>query len=61
MICPYCYSDKLGVIDSRHRVETNTICRRRECNTCSNRFTTFETIEESSIDKWVKNKGFKWK
>lgn len=46
MICPYCGSDKLKVIDKRDNNETNTTRRRRECEKCENRFTTYERIEK---------------
>lgn len=46
MICPYCGSDKLKVIDKRDNNETNTTRRRRECETCNKRFTTYERIEK---------------
>lgn len=46
MICPYCGSDKLKVIDKRDNNETNTTRRRRECETCRKRFTTYERIEK---------------
>jgi transcriptional repressor NrdR len=41
--CPKCNSDKLSVVDSRG--EANTIRRRRECQECTFRFTTFERVE----------------
>jgi transcriptional repressor NrdR len=43
MQCPKCSSDKLGVIDSRD--DGVAIRRRRSCQECSYRFTTFERIE----------------
>ncbi|HRW58665.1 MAG TPA: transcriptional regulator NrdR [Chlamydiales bacterium] len=43
MRCPYCKSEDLKVIESRSAM--NTIRRRRECNQCKKRFTTFETID----------------
>lgn len=43
MKCPKCNSDKLSVVDSRG--ESEAIRRRRECQECSYRFTTFERIE----------------
>lgn len=47
MKCPFCYSENLKVMDSRNAVESNAIRRRRECQDCLKRFTTFETIELS--------------
>lgn len=49
MNCPYCGSSDLRVIDSRHIEEDNTIKRRRECESCKKRFSTFEMIQEASI------------
>ncbi len=46
MNCPFCsYSDS-RVIDSRPTDEGYVIRRRRECNSCNKRFTTYEKIEE---------------
>ncbi|MEZ4754017.1 MAG: transcriptional regulator NrdR [Bdellovibrionota bacterium] len=45
MHCPKCSSDKLSVIDSRG--DGNSIRRRRECQECAFRFTTFERVELS--------------
>ncbi|MBM7643669.1 transcriptional regulator NrdR [Streptococcus loxodontisalivarius] len=46
MRCPKCGYTKSSVIDSRQAEEGTTIRRRRECDNCQNRFTTFERIEE---------------
>ena len=43
MRCPRCHSDSLSVIDSR--AEENEIRRRRECQSCEFRFTTYERVE----------------
>ncbi len=45
MKCPFCHSEETKVTDSRIATETNAIRRRRECLSCSNRFTTFETVD----------------
>ena len=45
MKCPYCGSNDSKVLDSRNNEESNSIRRRRECISCSKRFTTFEAIE----------------
>lgn len=45
MKCPFCQHEELKVIDSRDTQEMNAIRRRRECLQCTQRFTTFETIE----------------
>jgi len=47
MKCPYCGHEELKVTDSRNANETNAIRRRRECLSCSRRFTTFETVDIS--------------
>ena len=45
MKCPYCGSDDTRVSDSRPVEENNSIRRRRICDGCGKRFTTFEKIE----------------
>ena len=45
MKCPICGHTKSIVIDSRPTEEGASIRRRRECLSCLNRFTTFETVE----------------
>lgn len=45
MRCPYCGYGESKVIDSRPAEEGATIRRRRECLSCSKRFTTYEIIE----------------
>lgn len=45
MRCPKCSAVKSSVIDSRQAEEGSTIRRRRECEQCQYRFTTFERIE----------------
>ncbi|HDD70680.1 MAG TPA: transcriptional repressor NrdR [Candidatus Woesearchaeota archaeon] len=45
MQCPYCNSTNTRVIESRTCESNKTIRRRRECNNCSKRFTTYERIE----------------
>lgn len=57
MRCPFCNSDDTKVIDSRGFVENNSIKRRRECNSCERRFTTYERIEENPIYVVKKNKS----
>lgn len=49
MKCPYCSSDLIKVIDSRPSEEQNAIRRRRQCEKCNKRFTTYETIESAPI------------
>ena len=45
MKCPYCGKDNMRVIDSRPAEESNSIRRRRQCDACGKRFTTYEKIE----------------
>lgn len=45
MHCPFCNADDTKVIDSRLVAEGNQVRRRRECNACGERFTTYETAE----------------
>lgn len=45
MKCPYCNRDNTRVIDSRPAEENNSIRRRRACDECGKRFTTYEKIE----------------
>jgi transcriptional repressor NrdR len=44
--CPFCGASENKVIDSRLSKDGQVIRRRRECNDCSKRFTTYERIEE---------------
>lgn len=46
MQCPKCKNDLIRVIDSREGVDGRSVRRRRECEACSYRFTTFERVEE---------------
>lgn len=46
MRCPYCKEENDKVIDSRTVNEGAMIRRRRECEACSRRYTTYERIEE---------------
>lgn len=49
MKCPYCKFAESKVIDSRPTVDGESIRRRRVCLQCGKRFTTYETIETSSL------------
>ncbi|MDO4175920.1 MAG: transcriptional regulator NrdR [Bacillota bacterium] len=46
MRCPYCENEDSKVIDSRHTEDGRAIRRRRECEQCGRRFTTYEKVEE---------------
>jgi transcriptional repressor NrdR len=43
--CPFCAQDDTKVIDSRLVADGDAVRRRRECQACGERFTTFETAE----------------
>ena len=45
MRCPFCGSDNTRVIDSRPADDNNSIRRRRMCDDCGKRFTTYEKVE----------------
>lgn len=45
MRCPFCNKDNTKVIDSRPVEDTNSIRRRRMCESCGKRFTTYEKVE----------------
>ena len=46
MKCPYCGFGQDRVVDSRESKEADSIRRRRECEKCGRRFTTYERIDE---------------
>lgn len=56
MKCPYCSAPDTKVLDSRNLEEGSTIRRRRKCESCQKRFTTFETIE-LSMPQVIKRDG----
>jgi transcriptional repressor NrdR len=56
MHCPFCNADDTKVIDSRLVAEGNQVRRRRECITCAERFTTFESAE-LLMPRLIKQKG----
>ena len=45
MHCPFCSDSETKVIDSRLVAEGDQVRRRRECQECGERFTTFESAE----------------
>lgn len=49
MRCPYCDYNGTKVLDSRPANENKSIRRRRECEQCGKRFTTFEMVEEMPL------------
>lgn len=56
MLCPFCGADDTKVIDSRLVAEGNQVRRRRECISCTERFTTYETAE-LLMPKVIKSDG----
>ncbi len=49
MICPKCKDKETSVIDSRETHEQKEIRRRRRCEKCGYRFTTFERVEATNF------------
>ena len=56
MHCPFCNANETKVIDSRLVAEGNQVRRRRECLSCGERYTTYETAE-LVMPKVVKQDG----
>jgi transcriptional repressor NrdR len=56
MKCPYCGATDTQVIDSRVNDEGDSIRRRRRCQACNKRFTTYETVE-LRMPQLVKSNG----
>ncbi|WP_341250320.1 transcriptional regulator NrdR [Euzebya pacifica] len=49
MKCPYCASDRDRVVDSRPADEGRSIRRRRECEACAQRYSTYERVEHAPL------------
>ena len=49
MKCPFCSQENTRVIDSRPADDNSSIRRRRLCDACGKRFTTYETVESLPI------------
>ena len=56
MKCPFCGQEKDKVVDSRPSQDGRSVRRRRECESCGKRFTTYEYIEDVSLTV-IKNDG----
>lgn len=56
MKCPYCGYENSRVIDSRPAEENNSIRRRRQCDGCGKRFTTYEKVETIPLTVIKKDK-----
>lgn len=50
MFCPFCHCEETRVVDKRDNNETGVTRRRRECQNCTKRFTTYERIETISLN-----------
>lgn len=51
MKCPFCANQETSVLESRVAEDGQTLRRRRECDKCQKRFTTFERVEGPTL--WV--------
>ncbi|MGI9015705.1 MAG: transcriptional regulator NrdR [Euzebya sp.] len=49
MRCPYCASDRDKVVDSRPAEDGRAIRRRRECNGCQQRYSTYERVDHAPL------------
>ena len=58
MRCPYCGSSDTSVLESRDSEDGEVTRRRRECDKCKKRFTTYERVEQIDL-KVVKKDGSK--
>ena len=47
MRCPFCRNDETSVIDSRLADDGSAVRRRRKCDHCDRRFTSYERVEEA--------------
>ena len=56
MFCPFCQAEATKVVDSRVFADGSQIRRRRECEVCNARFTTFE-VSDLALPKIIKNDG----
>lgn len=50
MLCPYCKSTTTSVIDKRDNEHDPITRRRRECESCKRRFTTYERVENIDLE-----------
>ena len=58
MRCPYCGSENSRVVDSRPAEDNNAIRRRRQCDECGKRFTTYEKIETEPLSRKIRQDSF---
>ena len=57
MKCPFCGDEDTRVIDSRPADDNTAIRRRRQCDVCGKRFTTFEKVEATPLMVIKKDKS----
>ena len=57
MRCPFCNQENTRVVDSRPVEENNSIRRRRLCDMCGKRFTTYEKVETIPLIVITKDMG----
>lgn len=57
MRCPYCRTDDDRVVNSRTSTDGCSVKRRRECNDCGRRFTTYERVEDTVLRVIKKDGG----
>ena len=57
MYCPFCQAEDTKVIDSRLVADGSQIKRRRSCEICDSRFTTFESAD-LALPKIIKSNGY---
>jgi transcriptional repressor NrdR len=55
MMCPYCQSPNHRVLESRIAEDGKSLRRRRECDKCHKRFTTYERVEGVDLKVMKKN------
>ena len=58
MKCPFCGHDDTAVVDTRLSDEADVVRRRRKCNACDKRFTTYERAE-IQLPQVVKKNGLR--
>ncbi len=58
MKCPFCGADETAVVDTRLNDEGDVVRRRRQCNACDKRFTTYERAE-IQLPQVVKKNGLR--
>lgn len=57
MKCPFCGMEATKVLDSRPADDNRSIRRRRQCDSCDKRFTTYEKVETTQPPVVIKKDG----